>query len=362
MVVSEICSIPAIAVFCFCFIEVLKRTLHYNDKIKNAYPLISALLGAGLGVIVYLADPRVMVTDSVISSALAGMVSGLSATGSNEIIQRMKQTKVNEPVIVDNSPPKYFITGDKHRHFDRLIEFCETNKVRKKDVIVILGDSGFNYYGDERDDKLKARLRNVDVTLFCLHGNKENRPENIPTYGIQSFCGGIVYYEPSYPNIFFAKDGEVYDFNGKKFMVIGGAHSVDKIKCLEEELPFWDDEIPSNEIKTFVESRLEAIGHKLDGFLTHTCPISCLPVEMFISTKREAEDEKTAKRKRKKKKTIRYPLDIDRSTEEWLETLFQSNECELWYCGHYHIDKTLGKVRMLHNKIIPFCDQKEDYS
>ena len=222
MVVSEICSIPAIAVFCFCFIEVLKRTLHYNDKIKNAYPLISALLGAGLGVIVYLADPRVMVTDSVISSALAGMVSGLSATGSNEIIQRMKQTKVNEPVIVDNSPPKYFITGDKHRHFDRLIEFCETNKVRKKDVIVILGDSGFNYYGDERDDKLKARLRDVDVTLFCLHGNKENRPENIPTYGIQSFCGGIVYYEPSYPNIFFAKDGEVYDFNGKKFMVIGG--------------------------------------------------------------------------------------------------------------------------------------------
>ena len=137
---------------------------------------------------------------------------------------------------------------------------------------------------------------------------------------------------------------------------------MDKIKCLEEELPFWDDEIPSNEIKTFVESRLEAIGHKLDGFLTHTCPISCLPVEMFISTKREAEDEKTAKRKRKKKKTIRYPLDIDRSTEEWLETIFQSNECELWYCGHYHIDKTLGKVRMLHNKIIPFCDQKEDYS
>ena len=63
-------------------------------------------------------------------------------------------------------------------------------------MIVILGDSGFNYFGDERDDKLKARLREVNVTLFCLHGNKENRPENIPTYGIQTFCGGMVYYEP----------------------------------------------------------------------------------------------------------------------------------------------------------------------
>ena len=357
--VTEICSIPVIAALCYGFVEVVKRTFKYDDKLKNAYPLIAAILGTLLGVIAYIADPSIIVTDSVLTSALAGMASGLSATGGNEIFQRMKQDKAKAPVLLDNGSTRYYITGDKHRHFDRLIDFCKTNNLRKQDVIVILGDSGFNYYGDERDDKLKSRLRDVDVTLFCLHGNKENRPENIPTYGIQTFCGGIVYYEPKYPNIFFAKDGEVYDFNGKKFMVVGGAHSVDKIRCLEEDLPFWDDEMPSTEIKELVEHRLALLDHKVDGFLTHTCPISCLPTEMFISTKRAVEDQKTAKQKRKRKEPVRYPIDIDRSTEEWLETLMQGNQFDIWYCGHYHVGKTLGKVRMLHKEILPFCEPNE---
>ena len=359
MMISEIYSIPAVAALCFGFVELLKHALHNDRKVKNAYPLISTILGTVLGVIVYLVEPSFMATDSLLSSALVGMASGLSATGSNEIIQRIKHKTPNS-MIADNTPPRYFITGDKHRHFDRLIRFCKDNGLRRRDVIVILGDSGFNYYGDERDGKLKARLHDVDVTLLCLHGNKENRPQNIPTYGIQTFCGGIVYYEPKYPNIFFAKDGEVYDFNGEKFMVIGGAHSVDKLRCLEEGRPFWNDEMPSDEVKSMIESRLNALGHKIDGFLTHTCPISCLPVEMFISTKRTAEEEKTTKHMRQKKEAIRYPLDIDRSTEEWLEGIFQANECRIWYCGHYHVEKKLGKVRMLHKTIIPFCATEEE--
>ena len=147
----EICSIPVIASLCFGFIEVLKRTFRYDAKLKNTYPLISAALGTMLGVVTYVADPSLMLTDSVFTSALAGMASGLSATGSNEMIRRMKQPKTNAPIVVDQSPPKYYITGDKHRHFDGLITFCKVNQLRRKDVIVILGDSGFNYYGDETE-------------------------------------------------------------------------------------------------------------------------------------------------------------------------------------------------------------------
>lgn len=355
----DFCSIPVIAALCFGFIEVLKRTFHYDVKLKNAYPLIAAILGTSLGVVAHIVDPSIMITDSVLMSALAGMVSGLSATGSNEIIQRMRQPKIVEPITIDDGPPEFYITGDKHRCFNELIEFCKRNKLRRKDVIIILGDSGFNYYGDERDDQLKKQLSMIDVTLFCIHGNKENRPENIPTYGLQTFCGGIVYYEPKYPNIFFAKDGEVYNFNGKKFMVIGGAHSVDRIKCLEKNLPLWEDEMPCTETKTLVESRLAALGNKIGGFLTHTCPISCLPTEMFISTMRASEDKKSVRQKRKKKTSVHYPLDIDRSTEEWLETIMRSNEHEIWYCGHYHVDKTLGKIRMLYKEIVPFCEDEE---
>ena len=349
--------IPIISILCYYAIELLKRMFNKSQALKQFYPLLSALSGTFLGIFTYWAAPDLIVADSALGSALVGLASGLGATGGYEIRKKATKTKSEEPI--DTSPPKYFITGDKHGHYSRLIEFCQANHLRKKDVIVILGDSGFNYYGDERDDKLKSRLAKENVTLFCLHGNKENRPQNIPTYGIRTFCGGIVYYEPQYPNLFFAQDGEVYNFNGKEFLIVGGAHSVDKIRCLDEGLPFWEDEMPSEEVKQLVENELAIRNHQIHGFLTHTCPLSCLPTEMFISTKR-ASDEERRKAKKKKSKKPDYPLDIDRSTEEWLEELMQKNDFQIWYCGHYHVDKELGKVHMMQKEILPFCNPTED--
>ena len=96
----------------------------------------------------------------------------------------------------DGTPPKFYITGDKHRNFEKVKSFCRDMQTRKKDVLIILGDAGFNYFGDDRDEKLKNEVSKLNITLFCLHGNKENRPQNVGTYGIRSFCGGKVYYEP----------------------------------------------------------------------------------------------------------------------------------------------------------------------
>lgn len=358
MEIFEFCSVPAIALFCFFIVELIKKMSDEKSSMKNLYPIISAFLGTLSGGFVYAVSPDLIMGNSIISSWLIGLSSGLSATGGNEIFQRIRKKKRSSIEVVDESPARFFITGDKHRNFEKLIEFCEVNKLRKKDVIVILGDSGFNYYGDERDDKLKKKISKVKVTLFCLHGNKENRVQNIPTYGIRTFCGGQVYYEPKYSNIFFAQDGETYTFNGKQFIVVGGAHSVDKYRCLDEDLPFWYDEMPSDDIKKLVETRLAERENKIYGLLTHTCPISCLPEEMFISTRR-ANDQRKGSHKSKRAKRKEYKIDVDRSTETWLESIKENNEFDIWYCGHYHVDKELDNIHMMHNEIIPFCSLTE---
>lgn len=139
---------------------------------------------------------------------------------------------------------RIFITGDKHRNFRPLIRLCKKNKTILADMIIILGDACFNYFGYERDEQLKQRLANIKVTLFCIHENKENQPQNIPTYLSRKYRGGEVYYEDAYPNILFAKDCEVYDFGGHDAIVIGGSHSVDKFYRLENTLPYWFDEEP----------------------------------------------------------------------------------------------------------------------
>lgn len=121
-----------------------------------------------------------------------------------------------------------YITGDTHGQFERVIEFCARREVEPENTFVILGDAGLNYYNDRRDRKKKDQLAQVPITFFCLHGNHEMRPSEELGYEVAEYHGGKVWMQPAYPNILFAIDGEVYDFNGNSCIVIGGAYSVDK--------------------------------------------------------------------------------------------------------------------------------------
>ncbi len=323
---------------------------HKNNKNlwENTKKVI--LSAAGTGVLISMVIFRPITVPNILIGALMSVLTGellyilyLIAKG----IWRAERATV---YYDDGTPAKYFITGDKHRNFEHVKNFCCDMNTRKKDVLIILGDTGFNYYEDFRDDKLKKEISDLNITLFCLHGNKENRPQNIGTYGIRSFCGGKVYYEPRYSNILFAIDGEIYTFEGKKYMVVGGAHSVDKIRCLENNLPFWEDEMPDDTIKEKVEDRLVLENNKIYGMMTHTCPIDYLPTEMFISTRQNADNKRKPRRAKSKKQ---FRPDIDRTTEEWLGDIEKRLDYEVWFCGHYHIDKQIDKVNMIYHEIRP---------
>lgn len=321
----------------------LKRN---NHSIWNN---LNCLLGIPLGIALSILVSPITFSNVLLFSAMGGALGELLTLFYLTVQQAYKKETVIS-YYDDGSAAKFFITGDKHRQFDTVKRFCRDTNTRRKDVLIILGDTGFNYYDDKRDDELKKEISGLNITLFCLHGNKENRAQNVGTYGVRSFCGGKVYYEPKYPNIYFAIDGETYTFEGKKYMVVGGAHSVDKIRCLEENRPFWDDEMPDDKIKKTVETRLQQEGNKIYGMMTHTCPIDYLPTEMFMSTRQNASIKREP-RKAKSKKL--FKPDIDRSTEIWLGELEKSLDYEIWFCGHYHIDKQIDKIHMIHHNIRP---------
>lgn len=53
----------------------------------------------------------------------------------------------------------YYITGDCHVNFDKLIYFSRFNrKLTENDVIILLGDVGLNYFGKEKDNVNKQIL------------------------------------------------------------------------------------------------------------------------------------------------------------------------------------------------------------
>jgi 3-oxoacid CoA-transferase subunit A len=227
-----------------------------------------------------------------------------------------------------------YITGDTHRNFSRVEFFCRQFETTVKDVMIILGDAGINNYGEEKDRQLKQILSRLPLTLFCIHGNHEQRPQSIVEYTESIWRGGVVFMEPEYPNLLFAKDGEVFDFDGRKCIVIGGAYSVDKFFRLARGWNWWEDEQPSDEIKAQVEKRLEKENWRVEVVLSHTCPLKYEPTEVFLS----GIDQST----------------VDKSTEEWLGSIEQHLQYEEWYCGHYHTSKKVDKLLFMYKDISAF--------
>ena len=173
-----------------------------------------------------------------------------------------------------------YITGDTHRDFKRIVLFCYKYNTNKDDILIILGDAGINYYG-KLDNELKEQLNSLPITLFCIHGNHENRPQNILTYQQKQFLDGQVYVEEKYPSIIFAKDGETYNFNNTKVLVIGGAYSVDKHYRIAHDCNWWQDEQPSEEVKQKILDKIQT-NNTFDIVLTHTCHINIFLVRFFF--------------------------------------------------------------------------------
>lgn len=227
-----------------------------------------------------------------------------------------------------------YITGDKHADFREVFYFCYANETTLDDILIVLGDAGINYYASDKDYMLKDSLLQYPITFFCIHGNHEERPENIKTYKTKKFHNGIVYYEEDYPNILFAKDGEIYNFNNHKVLVIGGAYSVDKHFRKAYGYNWYESEQPSEKTKNRIVRVLKDLDNKIDIILSHTCPYKYLPREMFL----EGIDQST----------------VDNSTEYFLDKIEETTDYNLWYCGHYHTDKEIDKLIFMFHKIEEF--------
>ena len=204
-----------------------------------------------------------------------------------------------------------YITGDTHGNFKHIESFCKRMDTSTDDILIILGDAGINFYGEEYDRRKKIYLNSLPITLFCIHGNHEQRPYTISSYKEKEWHEGIVYYEEEFSSILFAKDGEIFDLDGKKTIVLGGAYSIDKYFRLLRGYPWWSDEQPSMEIKQYAEQRLEEQNWKIDIVLSHTGPLKFEPREMFL----EGIDQSR----------------VDKSTEIWLDYIENKLSYKKWY-------------------------------
>ena len=220
----------------------------------------------------------------------------------------------------------WLITGDTHAEIDRYecLEFFEPETA----ALIVLGDAGFNYTEGPQDIFIKDRVSWPCNYIYCVRGNHEMRPQDVPTM-VKYFDENVlnyVYYELEYPYIRYFIDGYCYNINGHLVLVIGGAYSVDKYFRLEQGRKWFPNEQLTKDELDFIYEHYK--GEEFDIILTHTCPYSWRPVDLFLPS----VDSKT----------------IDNTMELWMDEFKDVVSYNLWAFGHFHDDRLVNpKARMM---------------
>lgn len=193
--------------------------------------------------------------------------------------------------------------------------------------MILLGDCGFNFYLNKTDQKMKEEAAIYNCFFYCVRGNHEARPQDISNMELiyDENVHGEVYMESAYPHIRYFQDGGIYIIGDYKTLVIGGAYSVDKYyrlwrynmteKTNNPKVTGWF----ANEQLTMTEMadiKNKVSGQNFDLILTHTCPISIEPSDLFL----ESIDQNT----------------VIKNMEIFLEEIKQSITFKVWCFGHFH--------------------------
>lgn len=86
---SEFVAFPAIVVVCY-LIGLTCKTIG-NEKLDRFIPVICGVSGAVIGIIMYMTIPNFIPAENWAVALAIGIVSGLSATGVNQIYKQIKE-------------------------------------------------------------------------------------------------------------------------------------------------------------------------------------------------------------------------------------------------------------------------------
>lgn len=177
---------------------------------------------------------------------------------------------------------KIFITGDTHGKID--IEkiynrsFKAAKLLTKDDILIIAGDAGIIWDGFTRKNNIANRDRRIiDIyerrpfTTAFVDGNHENH-QAISKYPIEDWNGGKIHRIS--PSVIHLMRGECYTINNKKFFIMGGADSIDKIWrqtqfMMTGDVSWWPEEMPSNEEYEHAKATIAKNNNQFDYIITH---------------------------------------------------------------------------------------------
>ena len=221
-----------------------------------------------------------------------------------------------------------FITGDTHIPLDisklNSKNFPQQKELTKNDYVIICGDFGGVWYGNEKDNYWLNWLEKKNFTTLFVDGNHENFAA-LSQYDECSWNGGKVQFIR--PSVIHLMRGYVFDLEGMKIFAMGGARSSDRM-YRKVDVSWWREEMPNAEEIQRARQNLAINDNQVDIMITHDAPQS---IARMIDFAKSEDDE------------LMPFFDELRNTVGYRH----------WYFGHFHEDWKIDESHtVIYNKII----------
>ena len=221
-----------------------------------------------------------------------------------------------------------FITGDTHIPLDisklNSDKFPQQKELTKNDYVIICGDFGGIWYGNEKDNYWLNWLEKKNFTTLFVDGNHENFAA-LSQYEECSWNGGKVQFIR--PSVIHLMRGYVFDLEGIKIFAMGGARSSDRMfRTIGKS--WWPQEMPNAEEIRRARQNLAINDNQVDIMITHDAP-----------------------------RSIARMIDFAKSEDDELMPFFDELRHTVgyrhWYFGHFHVDWNIDECHTaIFDKII----------
>jgi len=246
-----------------------------------------------------------------------------------------------------------WIMGDVHGDWLAIRNFyiqhkTELSKDYKKNILIILGDFGANYFLNDKDAQFKNKIEKYPLTYFVIRGNHEERPSILAAkypsdWHQEKWFDNLVWVEDRHPKILYALDeGGEYEINYKSVLVLPGAYSIDKdYRIINHWNWFPEEQLNEDEKKNLLNN----LKPHYDYILSHTCPLAWQSYisDLFLNS---VDQNK-----------------VDNSMEVFLTLIAAGTSWERWYWGHYHDNRDIKaeNATMLFHEAVPFGMSLSEY-
>ena len=236
-----------------------------------------------------------------------------------------------------------YITGDCHGDWMGRLNtaaFTEQKRMSDKEENFVLIAGDFGIWDNSKREKYNLDwLEEKPFTTLFVDGNHENMDilDGLP---VSKWHGGKVHFVR--PHVIHLMRGQIYEIEGMRFFVFGGASSHDirdgilepkdlRIRKWERDrekqfrvnhVSWWERELPSREEMMEGLENLKKAGGKVDYVITH-CPYTSLLMQMDGGVGLYHADRLT----------------------DYLETVKKTTEYNYWMFGHMHKNQNFPEYR-----------------